>query len=162
MSRNTTKRDRRLVAVLAAPLPIAVEPFAPVAAKLGVSQQDVVDSIADLMRRGIVRRFGGVLKHDKAGFRCNAMVAFDVPARRCKKAGAAVVAFPFVTHCYRRKTYKDWPYSLYAMVHARSKGELERSIMKLKREVKSSKTIVLPTVREFKKTTFGIDNKIVR
>jgi len=158
MSRNTTKRDRRLAAVLAAPLPIAAEPFAPIAAKLGVSQQHVVDSIADLMRRGIVRRFGGVLKHDKAGFRCNAMVAFDVPARRCKKAGAAVVAFPFVTHCYRRKSYPDWPYSLYAMVHARSKGELIRNIGKLKREVKSSGMIVLRTVKEFKKTSFELDD----
>jgi siroheme decarboxylase len=162
MSRNTMKRDRRLVAILAASLPIAAEPFAPVAARLGISQQDVVDSIADLMRRGIVRRFGGVLKHDKAGFRNNAMVAFEVPASLCRKAGSAVAAFPFVTHCYRRKTCKDWPYSLYAMVHAKSKGELERNIAKLRRTVGFREMIVLPTVREFKKTTFGVDNKIVQ
>jgi siroheme decarboxylase len=162
MSRNTVKRDRRLVAKLAAPIPIVAEPFSPVAARLRMSQQDVVDSIADLIRRGIVRRFGGVLKHDKAGFRCNAMVAFKIPASLCGRAGTAVAAFPFVTHCYRRKTYKDWPYSLYAMVHAKSKGELNRNIGKLKRAVRSKEMIVLPTVREFKKTTFGVDNKIVQ
>jgi DNA-binding Lrp family transcriptional regulator len=140
--------------VLSAPLPLAAEPFAVAAERLGMSQQGVVDALAGLIRRGVVRRVAGILKHDKAGFRSNAMVAFLVPPRLCKKAGAAAAAFPFVTHCYWRKSYPDWPYTLYAMVHAKSKTELKRNIASLKAAVQGKDMLVLPTVKEFKKTSF--------
>jgi siroheme decarboxylase len=156
MSSRATTRDRRLAEVLSAPLPFEAEPFAGAAARLGMSQQGVVDALTGLIRRGVVRRVAGILKHDKAGFRCNAMVAFAIAPRLCKKAGAAAAAFPFVTHCYKRKSYSDWPYTLYAMVHAKSKTELKRNIASLKAAVQSKDMLVLPTVKEFKKTSFDL------
>jgi DNA-binding Lrp family transcriptional regulator len=156
MSDTAMQRDRTMISVLQDPLPLVQEPFKAAARRLGVSQAELLKSIADLIQRGIVRRFAGVLKHDKAGFRCNAMVAFDVPVESCDAMGAALAELPFVTHCYRRASYPDWPYSLYVMMHARDKDDFDKKVAEVKATVPGCSCVVLPTVKEYKKTSFSL------
>jgi DNA-binding Lrp family transcriptional regulator len=154
MSDTAMQHDREIITILQDTLPLEEEPFKTVAGRLGISQDEVIRLIADLIRRGIIRRFGGVLKHDKAGFTCNAMVAFEVPEESCDAMGAAVAKFSFITHCYRRASYPDWPYSLYAMMHAKDQGDFDEKLARLKAAVPGCKCEVLPTVKEYKKTSF--------
>ena len=157
MSDTAVQHDRKIISVLQDPLPLEVEPFKVMAGRLGVSQAQVLNLIVDLIRRGIIRRFAGVLKHDKAGFACNAMVVFDVSKDSCDAAGAAAAEFPFVTHCYRRTPYPDWPYSLYAMVHGKDQADFDRKLGELKSAVSCKAMLVLSTVREYKKTSFRLE-----
>jgi DNA-binding Lrp family transcriptional regulator len=157
-SDTAVQHDRTIISVLQDPLPLEPEPFKEAAKRLGISQDEVLQLIAGLIRRGIFRRFGGVLKHDKAGFTFNAMVAFDAPEESCDAMGAAVAIFSFVTHCYRRKSYPDWPYSLYAMMHAKNQGDFDEKLARVKAEVPGCKCVVLPTVKEYKKTSFFLNN----
>ena len=39
-----------------------------------------------------------------------------------------MAAFQAVSHCYKRPTYPDWPYSIFTMVHARSMEACEEAI----------------------------------
>ena len=39
-----------------------------------------------------------------------------------------MAAFRHVSHCYRRPTYPDWPYSVFTMVHARDREQCEETI----------------------------------
>jgi DNA-binding Lrp family transcriptional regulator len=158
MSDSVMQHDRKIITVLQDPLPLEPEPFNGVAERLGVSQDDALKLIADLVRRGIIRRFAGVLKHDKAGFRCNAMVAFDVPEDSCDAMGAAVAKFPFISHCYRRTAYPDWPYSLYAMMHAKDRWDFDEKLAQVKDAVPGCACVVLPTIKEYKKTSFILKN----
>ena len=39
---------------------------------------------------------------------------------------------PFVSHCYRRpRRLPDWPYNLFAMLHGRSRAEVEQQAVQL-------------------------------
>jgi len=57
------------------------------------------------------------------------MSVWDVDDARISELGAKVGALPFVTHCYRRpRRLPDWPYNLFAMVHGRSRDEVESKL----------------------------------
>jgi hypothetical protein len=52
------------------------------------------------------------------------MVVWQVPEDATEAAGRALVAVPGVTLCYQRlPAEKVWPYTLYCMIHARSRPE---------------------------------------
>ncbi|MCK7496184.1 MAG: hypothetical protein MZW92_38560 [Comamonadaceae bacterium] len=40
-----------------------------------------------------------------------------VPDDRAEDVGRVMASFKGVSHCYRRPTYPDWPYSVFTMVH---------------------------------------------
>ena len=76
------------------------------------------------MANGVVRRFGAVVNHLNLGYRANALVAWQVAEDCLDAAGMVLANSSTVSHCYARTTVSDWPYNLYAMVHARSRPEL--------------------------------------
>jgi DNA-binding Lrp family transcriptional regulator len=61
------------------------------------------------------------------------MSVWDVDDARISELGAKVGALPFVTHCYRRpRRLPDWPYNLFAMVHGRSRDEVEAKLQEIR------------------------------
>ena len=55
------------------------------------------------------------------------MTVWDVPDERVDELGARIGALDAVSHCYHRPRHlPDWPYNLFAMVHGRSREEVER------------------------------------
>jgi DNA-binding Lrp family transcriptional regulator len=56
----------------------------------------------------------------------NGMSVWDVADDRVDALGERVGALPFVTHCYRRpRALPDWPYNLFAMLHGKTRDEVE-------------------------------------
>ncbi len=139
------------------PLPLVEEPFAAYAEKLGISQEETIAILRNYLNKGIIRRVAGVLKHQAAGFTVNAMIAFAVEPADCDSVGKALSEFPFITHCYRRTDYLDWPYTIYAMVHARSEEELGKYIEKIKLSVVCRDIIILRSLKEYKKCAFRME-----
>ena len=65
-----------------------------------------------------------------------------------------MAAFKAVSHCYKRPTYPDWPYSIFTMVHARSKEACEDAIAAIAEETgitDPDRRAVLYSTYEFKK-----------
>jgi hypothetical protein len=64
-----------------------------------------------------------------------------------------MATFRSVSHCYKRPTYDDWPYSLFTMVHAKSKDACEETIAALAEEagLGDDDYAVLYSTFEFKK-----------
>ena len=60
-------------------LSLEPRPFAPMAARLGITEQELFALAASFRERGIMRRFSAVLHHRRAGFRSNAMAVWKVP-----------------------------------------------------------------------------------
>jgi len=111
-----------------------------------------------LLSDGTIRRFGAFANHRKAGFAANALVVWQVPSDRLDAAGAALAASSSVSHSYARTPQADWPYNLYAMVHARTADELSATCEDLSQAVEKAACSpvprqVLKTVREFKKSS---------
>lgn len=111
--------DRRLVIATQAGLPLVPRPYDALAAQLGVSADLVKQRLAAMLDSGRIRRIGAVPNHYAIGYTANGMSVWDVDDTRIAELGEAVGQLDFVTHCYERpRALPDWPYNLFAMVHA--------------------------------------------
>jgi len=124
-----TERQVRAVRALQDDMPVCEEPFKAAAEREGFASASELLAVGqDLKDRGLMRRFSAILRHREAGFSSNGMAVWVVDEEECERVGAIMAGFPQVTHCYQRRTYDDWPYSLFTMIHGRSNDEVESCI----------------------------------
>jgi DNA-binding Lrp family transcriptional regulator len=105
--------DRRAVRATQDDLPLVDEPFAPACAALGMSFSGLREWFEAMKGKGVLRRIAAILRHRRAGFTANGMVAWCVPEGAIEAAGQTAASFEAVSHCYQRPAYEDWPYHLY-------------------------------------------------
>lgn len=118
--------DRRLIAATQAGLPLVARPFDAVGDAIGCSGGEVRRRLQAMLDAGVVRRIGAVPNHYRLGFVANGMTVWDVADDLVDELGAAVGALPGVSHCYRRpRRPPAWRYNLFAMLHGRSRAEVE-------------------------------------
>ena len=121
--------DRRLVRATQSGLPLVPRPYHAIAEQLGLDVEEVKRRLGALLAGGVVRRIGAVPNHYALGYTANGMSVWDVADDRVDALGAAVGALDSVSHCYRRPRHlPDWPYNLFAMVHGRSRAEVEEKL----------------------------------
>jgi DNA-binding Lrp family transcriptional regulator len=121
--------DRALVLATQSGLPIVAEPYAAIGAQLGVSADEVIARLDAMLARGAIRRIGAVPNHYALGYRANGMSVWDVDDAEVDRLGSLVGSQPCVTHCYRRpRRLPSWPYNLFAMVHGRSRDEVQEKV----------------------------------
>jgi DNA-binding Lrp family transcriptional regulator len=145
--------DKKVISLIQGDLPLNPEPFAVMAEQIGISEEEFLQRISDLKKRGVIRRFGATLRHQEAGFSSNAMVAWAVPDARIEKTGKVLARFREVTHCYQRKPQKDWQYNLYTMIHGSNPDECYRTAERMSRAAKVEDYLLLFSKKEFKKTS---------
>ena len=63
-------------------LPVVPEPYADAAAQLGVTQEALLEHLAGMQERGLLRRVAAILFHRRAGFSANGMGVWKVPEER--------------------------------------------------------------------------------
>lgn len=118
--------ERRIIEATQAGLPLSPAPYAEVAAQLGLEEVEVIDLMRDLQARGVIRRIGIAPNHYALGMVANGMSVWDVENGAASELGARVGSLDFVSHCYLRpRALPQWPYNLFAMVHGRSREEVE-------------------------------------
>jgi DNA-binding Lrp family transcriptional regulator len=121
--------DRAIVRATQAGLPLCREPYAAVAAQLGLAPAEVMARLERMLAAGVVRRIGAVPNHYAIGWRANGMSVWNVEDAALAELGPKVGALPAVSHCYRRPRHlPDWPYNLFAMIHGRSRAEVEAEV----------------------------------
>jgi len=132
-------------------MPIVERPYLAIAQRLGVTEDAVLDTLKKLDRRGVIRRFGATLRHQKSGFRANAMVAWKVDESRIDDVGATMASFSAVSHCYRRNPTAEWPYNLYTMVHAPDEDACREIARKMSADTGEKHYSLLFSRKELKK-----------
>ena len=145
--------DKKVIRLIQGDLPLELRPFAVLAEKAGISEEEFVDRVASLKRKGIIRRFGATLRHQEAGFSSNAMVAWIVPEERIEEVGKTMAKFRAVTHCYQRKTHEAWPYNLYTMIHGHGRDKCGEIAKQMSAKVGIRDYVLLFSEKEFKKTS---------
>jgi siroheme decarboxylase len=124
--------DRRIVIATQAGLPLVPRPYDAVAEQVGISAEEVMSRIRRMLAAGAIRRIGAVPNHYALGYRSNGMSVWDVPDDRADELGRRIGALPFVTHCYLRvRCLPEWPYNLFAMVHGRSRADVEAKVREI-------------------------------
>ncbi|MFC3166965.1 AsnC family transcriptional regulator [Paracoccus fontiphilus] len=118
--------DRRIVQATQAGLPLVTEPYAQVAATLGLTESEVIARLAAMQDRGVIRRIALAPNHYALGMTANGMSVWDVDDDRISELGTQIGTLPFVTHCYQRpRALPEWPYNLFAMLHGESRSEVQ-------------------------------------
>jgi len=149
-----TDADKRMIEILQRDLPVESRPFDTWAAEAGVTADALLEQCRTFVDRAYMRRFAAVLNHRKAGFGANGMAVWKVPEEELDELGPRMAAFSAVSHCYKRPTYPDWPYSIFTMVHARSKEACEEAIAAIAEDTgitDPDRRAVLYSTLEFKK-----------
>ncbi len=144
--------DKVVIRELQEDLPLEHRPFLPIAQRLGMSEDDLFRLAGEFQERGIMRRYSAILYHRSAGFMANAMVVWRVPEERAQEVGDLMATSPWVTHCYQRPTFPDWPYTHFTMIHATTKEKCEEVAEDISRLTGITDHRVLYSTREYKKT----------
>ena len=98
---------------------LSATPYADMAKQLGVSEEDVLQSIQSLQDRGVISRVGPVFRPNKIGV--STLAAMAVTERDLECVARIISAFPEVNHNYQR----DHEYNLWFVVTASSEEHLD-------------------------------------
>ncbi len=148
-----TDLEKKIIALLQTDIPIVKQPFKQMAEQIGITEDEFLAVLKDLNQQGMIRRFGATLKHQKSGFKANAMVAWKVDEDQVEKTGNIMATFQEITHCYRRNPAPGWKYNLYTMVHATSQKECYAIVKKISEAVGQDEYELLFSKKELKKTS---------
>ncbi|SLM31645.1 putative HTH-type transcriptional regulator [Desulfamplus magnetovallimortis] len=148
-----TELEKKVVASLQGNIPVTQRPFLELAESIGISEDKYLMIVEELNESGIIRRFGATLKHQKSGFKANAMVAWKVEEDRVQEVGRIMASFQEVTHCYRRNPAPTWPYNVYTMVHAGDKATCRAIAATIAQRVAVDDYTLLFSEKELKKTS---------
>jgi len=130
---------------------VTTEPFKDAKDRLGLSYEEFFNIAKELKESGVMRRFATILNHRKAGFGANAMSVWAVPEEKGEEIGKEMANFSAVSHCYLRPSYPNWPYNLFAMVHAKTQEECDSIIEEMAKESGLAEYGKLYSTKEFKK-----------
>ncbi len=147
------KIDLEILKFIQGDIPLTPNPFHKLADSLNTTEEDIINRIKKIQAKGIIRRFGAVLRHQKAGYNTNAMVAWLVDEKNADKIGEIMAQHPNISHCYLREVPPQFAYNLFTMIHAKSKQELEEIISSLSLTSNISNFAILRSVKELKKTS---------
>jgi siroheme decarboxylase len=117
--------DVAVIRALQGPMEVRSDAYAPAAERLGMSEARLLEHLQRMVDRKLLRRVAAILFHRRAGFSANGMGVWKVPEADIATIGPRMAAVRGVSHCYRRPTYPDWPYSVFTMAHGRSKEECD-------------------------------------
>ncbi len=148
-----TELQRKIVASVQQNIPVEPRPYRRIAAALNIAEEQLLTELQALCEKGVIRRFGATLRHQKSGYGANAMGAWQVDESRIQKVGKIMASFKEVSHCYRRNPTDLWPYNLYTMIHAADRESCRQTADTMAAAAGIERYTLLFSVRELKKTS---------
>ncbi|RZI43799.1 Lrp/AsnC family transcriptional regulator [Herbaspirillum sp. HC18] len=129
---QTDDIDRAIIVATQNGLPLVERPYHTIAEKIGIAPEEVMARMNAMLDRGLIRRIGVVPNHYKIGYVANGMSVWDVPDEHVDELGERVGRLDCVSHCYRRPRRPPmWNYNLFAMVHGRTREEVEAKVAQI-------------------------------
>ena len=111
--------EKRLLNDFQHDLSLSATPFADMADKLGVSEDEILNSISKLQDDGVISRVGPVFTPNRIGV--STLAAMSIPENELECVARIISAFPEVNHNYER----DHEYNLWFVVTASSEEHLD-------------------------------------
>ncbi|PKN05653.1 MAG: Lrp/AsnC family transcriptional regulator [Deltaproteobacteria bacterium HGW-Deltaproteobacteria-9] len=147
-----TDEERIIGRLIQRDLAMARRPYREIAGQTGMTEQDVLNVIRQMLARGLIRKFGAVVRHREAGFSANAMVVWAVPEDRREQVGQMLASFAEITHCYERSPAFEGKYNLFSMIHLRNQ-DIEKIVEKIATVTGIQDYRILASEEEFKKSS---------
>jgi len=124
--------DRKIVELTQSGLPLVSRPYDDISEQLGIDPSEVISRMKRMLDSGVIRRIAAVPNHYALGYKANGMTVWDVPDDKVNELGQKVGQLVFVSHCYHRPRFlPEWPYNLFAMVHAHNRDDARLLVDKI-------------------------------
>ena len=148
-----TDLEKKIIAAIQEDMAITERPYLEISKKLGITEDTLLATLQSLCERGIIRRYGATLRHQKTGFTANAMAAWQVAENRVEEVGNRLASFKEVSHCYRRNPTQGWPFNLFTMIHANDEESCRQTARNMSQEAEVENYSLLFSRKELKKTS---------
>ncbi|TDO93930.1 DNA-binding Lrp family transcriptional regulator [Halanaerobium saccharolyticum] len=145
--------DKRIIKALETEIPLILNPYQKIAEDLNIDRAELLTRLQKLKERKILKRISAILHHRDSGYQANGMFVCHFSKQKIEEVGKEISELETVSHCYQRRTYQNWPYNFYAMMHGKNKDELETKIEQLVEKYEIEDYQVLYSTEELKKTS---------
>lgn len=137
-----TELERRLLNDFQRDFPLSPTPYANMAEQLGVSEQEVIDSLQKLKDQGAISRVGAVFRPNRVGV--STLAAMAVPLDRLEEVAQLVNGYDEVNHNYER----EHNFNLWFVATAKNETHLQEVLNEI--ETRSGlKVLYLPLLEDY-------------
>lgn len=154
-----TEIDKKIIMFIQEDIPLKTRPFQEMARQLNLTEDEFIQHIKDLRRRGYIRRFGAHVRHRNAGINQNALILWAVPEKDVERIGKSLAEIPEVTHCYQRPPFTEKAYNIFTMIHGRSREDLNNMAKQIADKIGFYDYEMLFSTEEFKKASMKFFQK---
>jgi DNA-binding Lrp family transcriptional regulator len=137
--------DQHLLNEMQDKFPLVREPFAELAARAGITEDDAIRRLAAMRASGVLRQVSPIFDTKALGYQ-SSLVAMRVPEDRLAAAAEVVNAHPGVSHNYKR----THAFNMWFTVAVPPGSDLQAHVDALHRMAGAESTRMLPTLRLFK------------
>lgn len=152
-SPELSEGEKRVVRVLQGNLPPVPRLFARAAEEAHYEEGELLELLRRWQDCGVLRRVALIVRHRRLGFSANGMCVWPVPEAHLAEKGRRLAHRPEITHCYQRVAPREFPYSLYAMIHTGAWDRTRALFAEISEELELSDGLVFCSIREYKKTS---------
>jgi DNA-binding Lrp family transcriptional regulator len=145
------KTDKAILSLAQGDLPVSARPYDEWAAQLNIPVEELLRRINALKEQGVIRDIKAILRHSRVGVSANAMVVWAASRECINELGKKIASRKEVSHCYERVGFE--PYTLFSMIHGRSKEAVGKLIEELAAETGIKDYRVYWSLKEFKKSS---------
>src|SRR5574338_482844 len=121
--------DRRIINALQGDFPLVEEPYAAVAARLGIPEATLLARLQALLEERVLTRFGPLFQVERMGGRF-ILAALAMPEERFEEVAEQVNALPEVAHNYRR----DHPLNMWFVLATETPAGIDAAIDRIEAE----------------------------
>ena len=137
--------DQQLLNEMQDKFPLVREPFAALAVRVGVPEDEAIERIAAMRESGVLRQVSPIFDTKALGY-STSLVAMSVPEEKLKHAAKVVNAHPGVSHNYKRTHH----FNMWFTIAVPPGAELQAHVDALHRLAGAASTRMLPTLRLYK------------
>lgn len=137
--------DRKLLNEIQSDFPITKRPYKDLGARLNRTEDEILERVQRLKKKGIIRRIGGSFDSQRLGF-STTLCAAEVPDDKIKRFVEVVSGYPEVTHNYLR----DHHYNIWFTFVTPDRKMIDRYIDEIIQHTGVKEILNLPAARIFK------------
>jgi DNA-binding Lrp family transcriptional regulator len=137
--------DRAIVNIIQSDFPITARPYLEIGQRVDITEQEALERVKALKRKGIIRRIGGNFDSRQLNF-ASTLCAAKVPEGDIEAFVEAVNQYPGVTHNYLR----EHEYNVWFTFIAPSMATIRNALEEISRSTGVTEIRNLPAVKMFK------------
>jgi DNA-binding Lrp family transcriptional regulator len=137
--------DRAIINIIQSDFPITARPYLEIGERVHAGEEEVLDRIRILKRRGVIRRIGGNFDSKRLNF-TSTLCAAKVPERDIEAFVETVNRYPGVTHNYLR----DHEYNVWFTFIAPSMAYITNALEEISTATGVAEIRNLPAVKMYK------------